>query len=120
MAGLAAPDQLEGIDRGHVDQQLLRTLRQLCVRPHLSGFGFAPLGTPPPSGLSLQPTDFAAWLEKTPGVGAGWKIYDLNVLGVWLVETYRGQFAQQINAKGIDGLIALLADRNKANSAKKG
>ena len=59
-------------------------------------------------------------LEKTPGVGAGWKIYDLNVLGVWLVETYRGQFAQQINAKGIDGLIALLADRNKANSAKKG
>ena len=62
-------------------------------------------------------------LEKTPGQGAGWKIYDLNVLGVWLVETYRSQFAQQINAKGIDGLIGLLADRNKTNSAtsaKKG
>ena len=28
-------------------------------------------------------------LEKTPGEGAGWKIYNLNVLGVWLVETYR-------------------------------
>lgn len=26
-------------------------------------------------------------LEKTPGDGAGWKIYNLNVLGVWLVET---------------------------------
>ncbi len=58
-------------------------------------------------------------LEKTPGDGAGWKIYNLNVLGVWLVETYRSQFAQEISANGIDGLICSLADRNKAN-AKKG
>jgi phospholipid transport system substrate-binding protein len=59
-------------------------------------------------------------LEKTPGQGAGWRIYNLNVLGVWLVETYRSQFAQEINAKGVDGLIATLAERNKANTAKKG
>lgn len=58
-------------------------------------------------------------LEKTPGMGAGWQIYNLNVLGVWLVETYRSQFAQEVNAKGIDGLIATLVERNKAN-AKKG
>ncbi len=58
-------------------------------------------------------------LEKTPGQGAGWKIYNLNVLGVWLVETYRSQFAQEINAKGIGGLIVTLTERNKAN-AKKG
>lgn len=58
-------------------------------------------------------------LEKTPGDGAGWKIYNLNVLGVWLVETYRSQFAQEINAKGIDGLIAALAARNTANQAAK-
>lgn len=58
-------------------------------------------------------------LEKTPGDGAGWKIYNLNVLGVWLVETYRSQFAQEINAKGIDGLIAALAARNTANQAGK-
>lgn len=58
-------------------------------------------------------------LEKTPGQGLGWKIYNLNVLGVWLVETYRSQFAQEISTKGIDGLIATLVDRNKAN-AKKG
>lgn len=57
-------------------------------------------------------------LEKTPGVGAGWRIYNLNVLGVWLVETYKSQFAQEINAKGLDGLIASLSDRNKANSKK--
>ena len=59
-------------------------------------------------------------LEKTPGQGAGWKIYNLNVLGVWLVETYRSQFSQEINAKGIDGLIASLTERNKSNNAKKG
>ena len=58
-------------------------------------------------------------LEKTPGEGAGWKIYNLNVLGVWLVETYRSQFAQEINTKGLNGLITTLSDRNKAN-AKKG
>ena len=57
-------------------------------------------------------------LEKTPGQGAGWRIYNLNVLGVWLVETYKSQFAQEINAKGLDGLIASLSDRNKANGKK--
>ncbi len=57
-------------------------------------------------------------LEKTPGQGAGWRIYNLNVLGVWLVETYKSQFAQEINAKGIDGLIESLATRNKSNSKK--
>jgi phospholipid transport system substrate-binding protein len=58
-------------------------------------------------------------LEKTPGQGTGWKIINLNVLGVWLVETYRSQFAQEINAKGIDGLIAALAERNSRNAAPK-
>lgn len=55
-------------------------------------------------------------LEK---VGDGWKIYDLNVLGLWLVETYRTQFAQEINAKGIDGLITVLAQRNKGGATAK-
>jgi len=58
-------------------------------------------------------------MEKTPGEGAGWKIYNLNVLGVWLVDTYRSQFAQEISAKGIDGLITVLVELNKTN-AKKG
>ena len=57
-------------------------------------------------------------LEKTPGQGAGWKIYNLNVLGAWLVETYRSQFAQEINARGIDGLIGTLSARNKSNAAR--
>jgi phospholipid transport system substrate-binding protein len=50
-------------------------------------------------------------LEKA---GEDWKVYDINVLGVWLVEQYRNSFAQEINAGGVDGLIAKLAERNKA------
>lgn len=53
----------------------------------------------------------------TDASGAAWKIYDMNILGVWLVETYRGQFAQEINTNGVDGLIKLLAEKNK--NAKK-
>ena len=49
-------------------------------------------------------------LEKT---GAGWKIYDVNVLGVWLVENYKNSFASEINQGGIDGLIKSLSERNK-------
>jgi phospholipid transport system substrate-binding protein len=49
----------------------------------------------------------------------GWKIYDVNVLGVWLVENYRNSFAQEIGANGIDGLIAKMAERNKSAAAAK-
>jgi phospholipid transport system substrate-binding protein len=53
-------------------------------------------------------------LEKSD---TGWKIYDVNVLGVWLVENYKNSFAQEIGANGIDGLIAKMAERNKAAAA---
>jgi phospholipid transport system substrate-binding protein len=49
-------------------------------------------------------------LEKTDG---GWKIYDVNILGVWLVENYKSQFASEINANGVDGLIKSLSERNR-------
>jgi phospholipid transport system substrate-binding protein len=58
-----------------------------------------------------EPIQLDYRLEKA---AAGWKIYDVNVLGVWLVEQYKGQFAQDINAGGLDGLIAKLAERNKS------
>ena len=52
-------------------------------------------------------------LEKTAGQ---WKVFDINVLGVWLVENYRNSFAQEISTGGIDGLIGKLAEKNKAAS----
>ena len=48
----------------------------------------------------------------------GWKIYDINVLGAWLVETYKSTFASEINKGGIDGLIKKLAERNQQLAAK--
>ena len=48
-------------------------------------------------------------LEK---VGETWRLYDINVLGAWLIEAYRGQSPNQISANGIDGLIKFLQDRN--------
>lgn len=66
-----------------------------------------------------EPVQLDYRMEKTPGQGSGWKIYDLNVAGIWLVDTYRPQFAQQINANGIDGLIASLTQRNQANAEMK-
>ncbi len=53
-------------------------------------------------------------LEKLP---AGWKIFDINVLGAWLVETYKGSFAAEISKSGIDGLIKTLAEKNKKLAA---
>ena len=43
-----------------------------------------------------------------------WKIFDVNVLGVWLVDQYKGSFAQVIASSGIDGLISQLDAKNKA------
>lgn len=57
-----------------------------------------------------QPTTVDYRLEKTP---QGWKIYDMNVEGIWLIENYRNQFTQQISQNGIDGLIKALNDRNQ-------
>nr|WP_315251921.1 ABC transporter substrate-binding protein [uncultured Duganella sp.] len=49
---------------------------------------------------------------------SGWKIYDINVLGAWLVETYKGTFASEINKGGMDGLIKALADKNQKLASK--
>lgn len=55
-------------------------------------------------------------LEKVDG---GWKIYDVNVLGAWLVQTYQSSFAQEVTASGVDGLIGKLVERNRQLAAKK-
>jgi phospholipid transport system substrate-binding protein len=43
-----------------------------------------------------------------------WKIIDVNVGGIWLVQNYRTQFATELTKGGVDGLIAALVERNKA------
>uniref|UniRef100_B1XSU4 Toluene tolerance family protein n=1 Tax=Polynucleobacter necessarius subsp. necessarius (strain STIR1) TaxID=452638 RepID=B1XSU4_POLNS len=55
-------------------------------------------------------------LEKTAN---GWKVYDMNIMGVWLVEAYRNQFSNQIGQNGIEGLVKFLQDRNKQLASAK-
>nr|WP_255537664.1 ABC transporter substrate-binding protein [Polynucleobacter sp. AM-25C3] len=55
-------------------------------------------------------------LEKTAN---GWRVYDMNIMGVWLVEAYRNQFANQISQNGVEGLVKFLQDRNKQLAAAK-
>ncbi|MEY4748176.1 MAG: hypothetical protein RIQ60_390 [Pseudomonadota bacterium] len=62
-----------------------------------------------------EPIQIDYRMEKT---ATGWKIYDVNVLGIWLVENYRSSFAQEISAGGIDGLINKLAEKNKSSAGK--
>lgn len=71
--------------------------RDVTVRTEIKGVG--------------EPVQIDYRLEKE---GAEWKIFDVNVLGVWLVDQYKSSFAQEIAASGIDGLIAKLVAKNKA------
>jgi phospholipid transport system substrate-binding protein len=50
-------------------------------------------------------------LEKTD---AGWKVYDINILGVWLVENYKSEFGSLLSQSGVDGLIKALTDKNQS------
>ena len=59
---------------------------------------------------NAEPTQIDYRLEKAPD---GWRIYDINVENVWLIENYRNQFSQQISQNGIDGLIKALNTRNQ-------
>lgn len=63
-----------------------------------------------------EPAQLDYRLRKT---GEDWKIYDVNVLGVWLVETYRTQFAQELSGGGIDGLIRSLQEKNRQLAESK-
>ncbi|ALP65254.1 MULTISPECIES: MlaC/ttg2D family ABC transporter substrate-binding protein [Paraburkholderia] len=48
-------------------------------------------------------------LEKTAN---GWKIYDINMMGAWLIQVYQTQFQDQLSKGGVDGLIKFLTEHN--------
>lgn len=55
------------------------------------------------------PIDLAYRVEKKDGK---WLVYDLSVLGLWLVDSYKAQFGPVLNTSGIDGLIKTLKAKN--------
>ena len=65
---------------------------------------------------NAQPVEIDYRLRKTP---QGWRVYDLNVVGAWLVQTYRQQFGETIQQSGVDGLIRFLTERNQQLASGK-
>jgi len=61
------------------------------------------------TGGDTMPIDYR--MRRTP---AGWKIYDIDMMGAWLIQVYRQQFAARLASGGIDGLIKYLAAHNRA------
>lgn len=82
----------------------------------------------PSAPLAASATDAVVRTEVTTGgdimlidyrvhkTGAGWKIYDINMMGAWMIVVYRQQFAARLQRGGIDGLIRFLAAHNQANA----
>ena len=65
-----------------------------------------------PSG---QPVGIDYRMERLDGA---WKIYDVRIEGISLVENYRNTFNSEIQRSGVDGLIKVLGDKNKALAAQ--
>ncbi len=63
-----------------------------------------------------SPLELDYRLYKTP---QGWRVYDINVLGAWLIQAYQQQFNEQIQQHGIEGLIQFLTQRNQQLSGKQ-
>lgn len=60
-----------------------------------------------PSG---QPVAIDYGMEKTD---KGWKVYNVKIEGISLVENYRNTFNSEVQRNGVDGLIRSLAEKNK-------
>ena len=109
-------------------QSLTSEFRMLLVHTYTSAFTqyrdqvveYRPLKLPPGEtdvvvrSLIKQkvgdPIDINYNMEKTDN---GWKVYDVTIAGVSLVQNYRSSFNTEIQKSGIDGLIKTLADKNK-------
>ena len=63
-----------------------------------------------------KPVQLDYALEK---LGDAWKVYDVIVAGISLVTNYRDTFAQEVRANGVDGLVHMLATKNKQLEAGK-
>ena len=109
-------------------QQLMGAFRELLVLTYSEAVTYAPEATIQIRPGRYLPTDddvIVRTLLQRPSkepisidyrmqrTASGWKVYDFNVLGLWMVEHYRAQFAQIISARGIDGLIGVLLEKNK-------
>ena len=118
----ATPAQREAL-AGQFQTLLARTfaLQLTQIREQDTRFTYAPAARlAEGSGDAVVKTSVLTEGERMPidyrlrKTGAGWKIYDINMMGAWMIAVYRRQFAAQLASGGIDGLISYLAAHNAA------
>ncbi|SAL01467.1 Ttg2 family toluene tolerance protein [Caballeronia fortuita] len=63
-----------------------------------------------------SPVELDYRLYKT---AQGWRVYDINVLGAWLIQAYQQQFNEQISQNGVAGLLQFLTQRNQQLASGK-
>ncbi|EKS72368.1 MULTISPECIES: ABC transporter substrate-binding protein [Caballeronia] len=63
-----------------------------------------------------SPVELDYRLYKT---AQGWRVYDINVLGAWLIQAYQQQFNEQISRNGVSGLLQFLTQRNEQLASGK-
>jgi ABC-type transporter MlaC component len=117
----ATPAQREALFR-EFQTLLARTyaIQLTQIQQENTQFRYAPAGRPAPNatdavvrttvltGGDTMPIDYR--MHKTP---AGWRIYDINMMGAWMIQVYRQQFAARLKMEGIDGLIKYLEAHNR-------
>lgn len=119
--GQATPAQRDALFR-EFQTLLARTyaIQLTQIRQEDTTFRYAPAARPEAdatdavvrtvviTGGDTMPIDYR--MHKT---AAGWKIYDINMMGAWMIQVYRQQFAARLATEGIDGLIRYLAAHNR-------
>jgi len=117
----ATPEQREALFT-QFQTLLARTyaLQLAQIQGQDTRFKYAPL-TPPAAGaldavvktMVTTGGDTLAIDYRMRKTGAGWKIYDINMMGAWMIQVYRQQFAARLASGGVDGLIRYLAAHNE-------
>lgn len=75
----------------------VKTVRdEMVIRTQLKNAGQPDIGL-----------DYRIYRSKS----GSWKIIDVNVEGIWLVENYRSQFASILSVDGVPGLVRMLTER---------
>jgi phospholipid transport system substrate-binding protein len=110
-------------------QALTGEFRTLLVRTYAAAFSGYKNQTVDYRPLKASPTDTDVMVQSVvnqPGAqpiavdysmektAQGWKVYDVKIEGISLVNNYRGTFNTEVQKSGVDGLIKALADKNRS------
>ena len=123
---MPAPSLGAGNEAIHEDSLLVRTYTASLTLYRDQSIDYRPLKLKPQDTDVIvksvvrqgrgEPISVDYAMEKTE---SGWKVYDVKIAGISLVENYRTTFSAEIERSGVDGLIKALAEKNRQLGGKK-